>query len=66
MGHMATLDGTVAGAWAGVGRDQLDWLQKTLADWDKNKPVVLRHPANPLYEYPHGTWVRDWRDVQRC
>ena len=23
MGHMATLDGTVAGPWAGVGRDQL-------------------------------------------
>ena len=23
MGHMATLDGSVAGAWAGVGRDQL-------------------------------------------
>src|SRR5262245_27445504 len=28
MGHMATLDGSVAGAWAGVGRDQLDWLGK--------------------------------------
>jgi len=34
MDHMATLDGSVAGPWAGVGRDQLDWVQKTLADWD--------------------------------
>ena len=22
----------------------LDWLENTLADWDKNKPVVIRHP----------------------
>ena len=64
MGHMATLDGTVAGPWAGVGRDQLDWLQKTLADWDKGKPVVI-FSHNPLYEYypPWNFWVRDWRDV---
>ena len=64
MGHMATLDGTVAGPWAGVGRDQLDWLQKTLADWDKSKPIVI-FTHNPLYEYypPWNFWVRDWRDV---
>ena len=64
MGHMATLDGTVAGPWAGVGRDQLDWLQKTLADWDKGKPVII-FSHNPLYEYypPWNFWVRDWRDV---
>ena len=41
MDHMADLDGTVAGPWAGVGRDQLDWLQMTLADWDKDRPVVI-------------------------
>ncbi len=36
MDHMATLDGSVAGPWAGVGRDQLDWLSKTIAPWDKS------------------------------
>ncbi len=41
MGRVATLDGTVAGAWAGVGRDQLDWMQKTLADWDRSRPVII-------------------------
>ena len=65
MDHMADLDGTVAGPWAGVGRDQLDWLQTTLADWDKGRPVVI-FSHNPLYEYfpPWNFWVRDWREVQ--
>ncbi len=64
MGHMATLDGTVAGPWAAVGREQLDWMQNTLADWDKSKPVII-FSHNPLYEYypPWNFWVRDWRDV---
>jgi hypothetical protein len=38
MGHMATLDGSVAGPWAGVGKDQLDWVSKTLSDWPKDNP----------------------------
>jgi hypothetical protein len=65
MGHMATLDGSVAGPWAGVGRDQLDWVSKTLSDWPKDKPVIV-FSHNPLYEYypPWNFWVRDWRDVQ--
>jgi 3',5'-cyclic AMP phosphodiesterase CpdA len=65
MGHMATLDGSVAGAWAGVGRDQLEWVQKALADWPKDRPVVV-FSHNPLYEYypPWNFWVRDWREVQ--
>ena len=64
MGHMSALDGTVAGPWAGVGREQLDWMEKTLADWDKAKPVII-FSHNPLYEYypPWNFWVRDWRDV---
>lgn len=64
MGHMATLDGSVAGAWAGVGRDQLAWLDKALSDWPKDRPVVI-FSHNPLYEYypPWNFWVRDWRDV---
>src|SRR5688572_16729150 len=64
MGHMATLDGSVAGAWAGVGRDQLEWLNRTLGSWPKNKPVVI-FSHNPLYEYypPWNFWVRDWREV---
>lgn len=65
MAHMATLDGTVAGPWAGVGRDQLDWVQKTLSNWDKSRPVVI-FSHNPLYEYYPlwNFWVRDWREVQ--
>ncbi len=65
MDHMADLDGSVAGPWAGVGRDQLDWLEQTLADWDKSRPVVI-FSHNPLYEYypPWNFWVRDWREVQ--
>jgi calcineurin-like phosphoesterase family protein len=64
MGHMATLDGSVAGAWAGVGRDQLQWLDTTLASWPKDRPVVI-FTHNPLYEYypPWNFWVRDWREV---
>jgi len=64
MGHMSVLDGTVAGAWAGVGKDQLDWLTTALSDWDKAAPVLI-FTHNPLYEYypPWNFWVRDWRDV---
>jgi len=64
MGHMATLDGSVAGAWAGVGRDQLEWLNRTLSGWGKDKPVII-FTHNPLYEYypPWNFWVRDWREV---
>jgi Icc protein len=64
MGHMATLDGTVAGAWAGVGDDQIAWMQKVLSDWKKDAPVVI-FSHNPLYEYypPWNFWVRDWRHV---
>ena len=65
MGHMATLDGSVAGAWAGVGRDQLEWLNKTISSWKKDQPLVV-FSHNPLYEYypPWNFWVRDWREVQ--
>jgi 3',5'-cyclic AMP phosphodiesterase CpdA len=65
MGHMSGLDGTVAGAWAGVGRDQLQWLQQNLSSWPKDRPVLI-FTHNPLYEYypPWNFWVRDWREVQ--
>jgi 3',5'-cyclic-AMP phosphodiesterase len=65
MGHMATLDGSVAGAWAGVGRDQMEWLSKVVADWPKDRPLIV-FSHNPLYEYypPWNFWVRDWREVQ--
>src|SRR6266542_4640098 len=64
MGHMATLDGSVAGSWAGVGNDQLQWLNKTLSSLPKDKPIVI-FTHNPLYEYypPWNFWVRDWRQV---
>jgi 3',5'-cyclic AMP phosphodiesterase CpdA len=65
MAHMSVLDGTVAGAWSGVGRDQLDWMEKVLSDWDKARPVIV-FSHNPLYEYypPWNFWIRDWREVQ--
>lgn len=65
MGHMATLDGTLGGAWAAVGREQLAWLNSTLASWGKDKPVVI-FSHNPLYDYypPWNFWVRDYRAVQ--
>jgi 3',5'-cyclic-AMP phosphodiesterase len=64
MGHMATLDGSVAGAWAGLGDEQLKWLDSALADWPKGRPVII-FSHNPLYEYypPWNFWVRDWREV---
>jgi 3',5'-cyclic AMP phosphodiesterase CpdA len=64
MGHMATLDGSVAGAWAGVGRDQLQWLNQTLSNWPKDRPIII-FSHNPLYEYypPWNFWVRDWREL---
>jgi 3',5'-cyclic AMP phosphodiesterase CpdA len=64
MGHMATLDGSVAGAWSGLGPAQLKWLDAKLADWPKDKPVII-FTHNPLYEYypPWNFWVRDWRQV---
>lgn len=65
MGHMATLDGTLGGAWAAVGAEQLKWLNGRLADWPKDRPVVI-FSHNPLYEYypPWNFWVRDWLQVQ--
>jgi Icc protein len=64
MGHMATLDGSVAGPWAGLGSEQLLWLDRTIADWPKDRPLVI-FSHNPLYEYypPWNFWVRDWREV---
>jgi 3',5'-cyclic-AMP phosphodiesterase len=64
MGHMATLDGTLGGAWAAVGAEQLRWLASALASWPKDKPVIV-FSHNPLYEYypPWNFWVRDWREV---
>jgi 3',5'-cyclic-AMP phosphodiesterase len=64
MGHMSVLDGSVAGPWAGVGRDQLEWLSRALSNWPKQKPIVV-FSHNPLYEYypPWNFWVRDWREV---
>lgn len=64
MGHMATLDGSVAGAWAGLGDEQLLWLEQTLSEWGKDQPLVI-FSHNPLYEYypPWNFWVRDWRQV---
>jgi 3',5'-cyclic AMP phosphodiesterase CpdA len=65
MGHMATLDGTLGGAWAAVGDEQLKWLSGKLADWPKDKPLVV-FTHNPLYDYypPWNFWVRDWKAVQ--
>jgi 3',5'-cyclic-AMP phosphodiesterase len=65
MGHMAGLDNSVTGPWAGLGKAQREWLQTTLADWPKDSPVVI-FSHNPLYEYypPWNFWTRDWREIQ--
>ena len=64
MAHMEVLDGSVAGPWAGLGHEQLKWLQDAIADWPKGDPLIL-FSHNPLYEYypPWNFWVRDWREV---
>jgi predicted MPP superfamily phosphohydrolase len=64
MGHMAALDGSVAGPWAGLGDEQLKWLADALTDWPKDAPLIV-FSHNPLYEYypPWNFWVRDWRTV---
>jgi calcineurin-like phosphoesterase family protein len=65
MGNMATLDGTLGGAWAAVGPEQLKWLSSTLASWGRDEPVLV-FSHNPLYEYypSWNFWVRDWRQAQ--
>lgn len=65
MGAMAGLDNSITGPWAGLGREQRDFLQKTLGNWPKDNPVVI-FSHNPLYEYypPWNFWIRDWREVQ--
>jgi hypothetical protein len=64
MDHMSVLDGTVAGAWSGLGNKQLKWLNDALSDWPKDSPVII-FSHTPLYEYypPWNFWVRDWREV---
>ena len=64
MGHMATLDGGLGGAWAGVGVEQLDFMSRTLSNWPKDQPIII-FSHNPLYEYypPWNFWVRDWQMV---
>jgi 3',5'-cyclic AMP phosphodiesterase CpdA len=64
MGHMATLDGTLGGAWSAVGERQLRYLSTQLANWPKTSPVLL-FTHTPLYEYypAWNFWVRDWKQV---
>jgi predicted MPP superfamily phosphohydrolase len=64
MGHMSVLDGTVAGAWAGLGQAQLEWLSSNVANLSNDQPIII-FSHNPLYEYypPWNFWVRDWRQV---
>jgi len=64
MGNMATLDGTLGGAWSAVGTKQLQYLNSTLANWPKDRPVFI-FTHTPLYEYypPWNFWIRDWRDA---
>ena len=64
MGHMATLDGTLGGAWSAVGEKQLRYLSSQLAAWGKDKPVII-FTHTPLYEYypAWNFWVRDWKAV---
>jgi 3',5'-cyclic-AMP phosphodiesterase len=65
MGAIAGLDNSITGPWAGVGRDQRDWLAKALDGWPTDQPVVI-FSHNPLYEYypPWNFWIRDFAEVQ--
>lgn len=62
MAHLSVLDGTLGGAWSAVGERQLRYLSTQLANWPKDRPVLL-FTHTPLYEYypPWNFWVRDWR-----
>lgn len=64
MAHMEVLDGSVAGAWSGLGKKNRQWLSAALSDWPKGDPVII-FSHTPLYEYYPGWnfWVRDWREV---
>ncbi|MXW48503.1 MAG: metallophosphoesterase [Gammaproteobacteria bacterium] len=65
MAHMSGLDGSQAGPWSGLGREQRQWLSSTLSDWPKDAPVII-FSHTPFYEYypPWNFWIRDWRQVQ--
>ena len=62
MGHMPTLDGTLGGSWSAIGEKQMRYLTSQLANWPKDRPVIL-FTHTPLYEYypPWNFWIRDWR-----
>jgi len=64
MDHMSVLDGTVAGSWAGLGSQQLQWLSSDVSNLGNDQPIII-FSHNPLYEYypPWNFWVRDWREV---
>jgi 3',5'-cyclic AMP phosphodiesterase CpdA len=64
MDHMSVLDGSVAGAWAGLGQAQLEWLSSNLSNVATDQTIII-FSHNPLYEYypPWNFWVRDWREV---
>jgi len=64
-GPYGTLDGA-SRPWAGVGRDQLDWVQKTLADWDKARTVSSSATiALTSYLSPWEFWVTRLARSQR-
>ncbi len=65
MGAMSGLDNSITGPWSGLGGEQRDWLQSTLADWPNDAPVII-FSHTPLYEYypPWNFWTRDWREIQ--
>ncbi len=65
MDAMSALDGSLAGAWSGLGAKQQQWLQTALSDWNKASPVIV-FSHTPLWECyaPWNFWVRDWRETQ--
>ena len=64
MGHMEALDGSQAGPWSGLGKEQRMWLQTALSDVAKDAPIIIVSHT-PLYECYAGWnfWIRDWRQV---
>jgi hypothetical protein len=60
MGHMATLDGTLGGAWSAVGQQILP--EQPAANW-KDRPVLIFLHAAVEYYPAWNFWVRDWKVV---
>ena len=63
MGHMATLDGTLGGAWSAVGDEAAAATSTARSPTGRRTGRCIIFTHTPLYEYypPWNFWMRDWR-----